>query len=100
MQIVILYGPSQHPPSNRCHSHFGYMLFVFWAWQGFCEDIASAKRNSSYSTYSILFLTYTSYFGGKKGISRNKMIFFFLMWLFDFDLSNFDLFFFFVLPSA
>jgi len=33
----------------------------------------SAKRNSSYSTYSILFLTYTSYFGGKKGISRNKM---------------------------
>jgi len=40
---------------------------------------ASAKRNSSYSTYSILFITYTSYFGGKKGISRNKMIFFFLM---------------------
>ena len=39
----------------------------------------SAKRNSSYSTYSILFLTYTSYFGGKKGISRNKMNFFFLM---------------------
>ena len=39
----------------------------------------SAKRNSSYSTYSILFLTYTSYFGGKKGISRNKMKLFFLM---------------------
>jgi|SRR6267142_3462290 len=37
------------------------------------EDPTSAKRNSSYSTYSILFLTYTSYFGGKKGISRNKM---------------------------
>ena len=40
---------------------------------------SSAKRNSSYSTYSILFLTYTSYFGGKKGISRNKMKFCFLM---------------------
>src|SRR6267142_3800990 len=39
----------------------------------------SAKRNSSYSTYSILFLTYTSYFEGKKGISRNKMKFVFLM---------------------
>jgi len=39
----------------------------------------SAKRNSSYSTYSILFLTYTYYFRGKKGISRNKMIYFFLM---------------------
>jgi len=39
----------------------------------------SAKRNSSYSTYSILFITYTSYFGDKKGISRNKMKFFFLM---------------------
>jgi len=40
---------------------------------------SSAKRNSSYSTYSILFLTYTSYFRGKKGISRNKMKLFFLM---------------------
>jgi len=49
----------------------------------------SAKRNSSYSTYSILFITYTSYFGGKKGISRNKMNIVFLMnmWQHRLDLN-------------
>jgi len=54
---------------------------------GYCNPpcgYSSAKRISSYSTYFTLFLTYTSYFGGKKGISRNKMIFFFLMLLVDY----------------
>ena len=43
--------------------------------------IVLGHNNLSYSTYYILFLTYTSYLGGKEGISENKMKFFFLMCL-------------------
>src|SRR6267142_2589973 len=41
---------------------------------------ASAKINISYSILFNLTTSYSSYFGGKKGISRNKTSFFLLMW--------------------
>ena len=40
---------------------------------------ASAKINISYSILFHLTTSYSSYFGGKKGISRNKTSFFLLM---------------------
>jgi len=40
---------------------------------------ASAKINVSYSILFNLTTSYSSYFGGKKGISRNKTSFFLLM---------------------
>ena len=40
---------------------------------------ASAKINISYSILFNLTTSYFSYFGGKKGISRNKTSFFLLM---------------------
>src|SRR6267142_702380 len=40
---------------------------------------ASAKINISYSILFNLTTSYSSYFGGKKGISRNKTSFFLLM---------------------
>src|SRR6266850_166893 len=42
--------------------------------------ITSAKINISYSILFNLTTSYSSYFGGKKGISRNKTSFFLLMW--------------------
>ena len=44
-----------------------------WAWA------TSAKINISYSILFNLTTSYSSYFGGKKGISRNKTSFFLLM---------------------
>jgi len=41
---------------------------------------ASAKINISYSILFNLTTSYSSYFGGKKGISRNKTSFVLLMW--------------------
>src|SRR6266850_4303503 len=41
--------------------------------------ILSAKINISYSILFNLTTSYSSYFGGKKGISRNKTSFFLLM---------------------
>jgi len=40
---------------------------------------ASAKINISYSILFNLTTSYSSYFGGKKGVSRNKTSFFLLM---------------------
>src|SRR6266850_1383694 len=47
-----------------------------WCWWG---GGASAKINISYSILFHLTTSYSSYFGGKKGISRNKTSFFLLM---------------------
>ena len=41
------------------------------------EVSASAKINISYSILFNLTTSYSSYFGGKKGISRNKTSFFY-----------------------
>src|SRR6267142_1539558 len=43
------------------------------------RESASAKINISYSILFNLTTSYSSYFGGKKGISRNKTSFFLLM---------------------
>src|SRR6267142_3994219 len=44
-----------------------------------CHTMTSAKINISYSILFHLTTSYSSYFGGKKGISRNKTSFFLLM---------------------
>jgi len=43
------------------------------------KSLSSEKINFSYSILFHLATSYSSYFGGKKGISRNKTSFFFLM---------------------
>ena len=43
------------------------------------QEGTSAKINFSYSILFHLTTSYSSYFGGKKGISRNKTSFFLLM---------------------
>ena len=57
--------PAIHPSSVACATHMGYLT--------------SAKINFSYSILFHLTTSYSSYFGGKKGISRNKTSFFLLM---------------------
>jgi len=81
---LVSYHTALLSPSS-CHHH-PHVIVIAPAPHHLCIYMqhlhhASVKRNSSYSTYSILFLTYTSYFGGTKGISRNKMNYFFLMHL-------------------
>src|SRR6267142_659665 len=51
-------------------------LIVF---SSFVHRTSSAKINISYSILFNLTTSYSSYFGGKKGISRNKTSFFLLM---------------------
>src|SRR6267142_224944 len=49
--------------------------------QALSPSLTSAKINFSYSILFHLTTSYSSYFGGKKGISRNKTSFFLLMWV-------------------
>ena len=56
-----------------------YMGKFIWHYDREQLDGALAKINISYSILFILTTSYSSYFGGKKGISRNKTSFFLLM---------------------
>ena len=56
------------------------------------SEVASAKINFSYSILFHLATSYSSYFGGKKGISRNKTSFFLLMGFLFRSLPCFSLF--------
>jgi len=65
MPIIPSPGPSSHIILD--------ILLIFQA-------ITLEKINFSYSILFHLTISYSSYFKGKKGISRNKMNFFFLMY--------------------
>src|SRR6266850_2480154 len=74
-----------HPPPDvwgRGWAGLGAGVWVISTWRlGFCGT-TSAKINFSYSILFHLTTSYSSYFGGKKGISRNKTSFFLLMHLY------------------
>src|SRR6267142_2746197 len=56
-----------------CYKHSDLVMGTMTLW------FTSAKINISYSILFNLTTSYSSYFGGKKGISRNKTSFFLLM---------------------
>jgi len=62
---------SLSPSSSQCHLHHCIVMVL--------SLLSSAKINFSYSILFNLTTSYSSYFRGKKGISRNKTSFFLLM---------------------
>jgi len=67
------------PTLGKCHLSFCTFSHLIAVIRPDKTEPTSAKINFSYSILFNLTTSYSSYFGGKKGISRNKTSFFLLM---------------------